>query len=85
MLKTTTSLLEFFDISLIHVGEGPVARQHKVRETDIRDKNNYTEDQELIHHFGECFYYINSYTVQNNHKAFYLPTGAMIIPINGFF
>lgn len=58
------------------MGEDPVDRQqHKVRETDIMDKNNYAEDQELLQHFSESFYSINSYTVQNNHKVwgfFYL-------------
>lgn len=53
----------FFNITLIHVGEDPVDKQHKVRETNTKDKNNYAEDQELIHNFGECFYYINLYTV----------------------
>lgn len=78
--------LQFFLYSLIFLGEDPVDRQHhKIKQTDITHKNNCTEDQELIHHYGECFCYINLYAVQNNHKAFYLPTGTLIIPINGFF
>lgn len=70
------------------MGEDPVDRQqHKVRETDIMDKNNYAEDQELIEHFSESFCSINLHTVQNNHKVwgFFLFTGTLIIPINGFF
>ena len=59
-VKATISLLQHCDVTYIHMGEGTVDKQQKVRKTEIMDKNNYAKHHELIHHFGECFYCINS-------------------------
>lgn len=61
VMVKATSLLQHCDVNFIHLGEGTVDKQQqKVRKTDIMDKNNHAKDYELIHHFNECFYYINS-------------------------
>ena len=60
MVKPATSLLQLGDATCIHMGQGTADKQQKLRKTDVMDKNNYAEDHELILHFSECFYYINS-------------------------